>query len=290
MGERLLIVTADDLGLSPAVDRGIFEAVRSGVVSAVSALANGPALPLPRAVSTVESLAGCVARGAHLNLTEGEPISPGRAVPSLVRRDGQFHPLPALLLRATLGLIRPEDVTREVAAQVERLRELGWSPTYADSHQHVHVHPRLAAPIARALRSAGLRRVRWPMDTAPGPGVLKALAIAAAARASARPYSGLAWPTVARGIARRPISLARAAAIFASLPWGLAELIVHPRAAGPLDSAESNLPDPAARRAELATLVDPRLPALLERYSVRIVMPGDGSRRPGEPSRERRSC
>ena len=42
MSVRLALVVADDLGYDPAIDEGILEAHRDGVVTATSALVTGP--------------------------------------------------------------------------------------------------------------------------------------------------------------------------------------------------------------------------------------------------------
>ena len=78
-----IIVTADDLGICPARNRGILRAVRAGVVTSASLMANG--------VASSPAVRDFIAEGKqqqlglHLNLTEGRPLSPARLVPSLLR-------------------------------------------------------------------------------------------------------------------------------------------------------------------------------------------------------------
>ena len=71
--ERVLIVNADDFGLSKGQNYGIIEACRNGVVTSTTALVNGAAIDHAAQLSrsTPE-----LAVGMHFVLTLGEPLSP----------------------------------------------------------------------------------------------------------------------------------------------------------------------------------------------------------------------
>lgn len=124
-----LIVTADDLGLCPEVDAGILEAVRAGVVTAAAVLVNPPHVP-----DLAPFLAAATSLGLHLNLSLGKPVCPAAEVFSLVGPDGTFA-------GGEPGLAhewKPEDLRRELAAQVEAFRRLaGRDPAHLTSHKHV---------------------------------------------------------------------------------------------------------------------------------------------------------
>ena len=70
--ERVLIVNADDFGLSKGQNYGIIEACRNGVVTSTTALVNGAAIDHAAQLSrsTPE-----LAVGMHFVLTLGEPLS-----------------------------------------------------------------------------------------------------------------------------------------------------------------------------------------------------------------------
>jgi predicted glycoside hydrolase/deacetylase ChbG (UPF0249 family) len=100
--------------------------------------------------------------GLHLNLTTGKPLT---AAPSLVRPEtGEFHSLPDLIARASLGLVRAADVVQECAAQIDRMIEAGFAPTHLDSHRHVHAHPALWPAVAQAAASRGVSKMRVPSE------------------------------------------------------------------------------------------------------------------------------
>ncbi len=81
--ERLLIVNADDFGLSKGQNYGIIDSFLHGVVTSTTALVNG------EAVEHAAQLSGelpALAVGMHFVLTLGKPLTP---MPGLTR-DGQL--------------------------------------------------------------------------------------------------------------------------------------------------------------------------------------------------------
>ena len=81
--ENLLIVNADDFGLSKGQNYGIIEACRRGVVTSTTALINGEAVEHAAQLSRELPELGV---GMHFVLTLGLPLSP---MPGLTR-DGQL--------------------------------------------------------------------------------------------------------------------------------------------------------------------------------------------------------
>jgi predicted glycoside hydrolase/deacetylase ChbG (UPF0249 family) len=143
-GERLLIVNADDLGLSPGVNAGIVEAHRRGIVTSASLMVRAPA-----AAEALASLSGHsrLAVGLHLDIAEWQ------------YENGEW--------RATYARCSPEDaaaVEAECRGQLAAFRELtGRDPTHLDSHQHAHmsepvasIAASLAAELEVPLRARGI--------------------------------------------------------------------------------------------------------------------------------------
>ena len=143
--QRLLIVNADDLGLSPGVNAGIFEAHERGIVTSASLMV--------RAQAAAEAVASArehsqLAIGLHLDVAEWQ------------YEDGEW--------RVAYERCPPEDaaaVEAECRAQLNAFRELtGRDPTHLDSHQHTHmsdpvasVAAALAAELDVPLRARGIR-------------------------------------------------------------------------------------------------------------------------------------
>jgi chitin disaccharide deacetylase len=122
---KRLVVCADDFGQSRPIDAGILSLARAGRLTAVSALALGPALSgdLPALLDTGVEV------GLHLDLTEGLGGSPSTGLGSLI-------------LRCHLGLVGRAAVASAIARQLDAFeRSAGRAPAFVDGHRHVHQLP-----------------------------------------------------------------------------------------------------------------------------------------------------
>jgi chitin disaccharide deacetylase len=165
---RLLVVNADDMGLTPGVCRAVRRAHDDGVITSTSVLAVGTAFE--QAAATVRD-AGDLALGAHLAIVgEDRPLLSAREVPTLVDREGRF-PLSyrSVVARGAAGRIDADDVAREFRAQLERVRGIGVPVTHLDTHQHTHLWPTVAGVVVELAREAGIRVVRLPGSRRRGP-------------------------------------------------------------------------------------------------------------------------
>src|SRR6266699_3551266 len=91
---RQLIVNADDFGLTCEVNRGILDAHRNGIVTSATLMANGEAFD---AAVEMARQAPHLSVAIHLNLTQGIPVSPANAIPTLVDKRGRLNLSPGQL-------------------------------------------------------------------------------------------------------------------------------------------------------------------------------------------------
>ena len=220
----MVIVTADDLGLSPGVTRGVLEAHRNGVVRSSSLLVTFPDSEEAAALARLEK---GLEIGLHIDLVGGRPVLDPAAVASLVDGEGRFHRLPDLTARLLTGRIRSSEVAAEVRAQAERARAWGVEPRAWDSHRHTHLIPPITRVVARLAREGGVRYVRraTPPTTA---AALKAQLLGVASllgRALLRGIPGNDWLVDLSALPRRPD--AASVALYAAYP-GVGEIIAHP--------------------------------------------------------------
>jgi predicted glycoside hydrolase/deacetylase ChbG (UPF0249 family) len=115
---RYLIVTADDFGLSPGVNRGILEAHRRGVLTSTSLMVLRPACAEAVALSRESPT---LSVGLHLDLDE----SAGDA-----------------------GAVRDQFVLFE--------RALGRPPTHVDGHHDLHLRPEWLPQVLTYARRCGV--------------------------------------------------------------------------------------------------------------------------------------
>jgi predicted glycoside hydrolase/deacetylase ChbG (UPF0249 family) len=137
--ERFLIVNADDLGMTPAVNAGIFAAHEEGIVTSASLM---------------------VLRDDAPAAAEALPAHPDLAIGLHLERRSSFS-----------GHMWGKGRTpaEECRAQLEHFRELvGREPTHVDSHKHVHetdpafgaAAEALAVELGVPLRNRGIRYER----------------------------------------------------------------------------------------------------------------------------------
>ena len=195
---RLLIVNADDYGLSVSTSHTIVELHEVGVVTSTSALVLAPGFaPTARLIAGHPTLGV----GVHLCLVGPDPaVLSAREIPTLVGRRGQLAPSwHRLLPRLLAGRIDPADVERELAAQVEVALAHGLRPTHLDSHQHLHLWPGISTATVDVARRFGIRAVRCPESRSwkterPPVSVMSALLrreLAAAGLATTERFAGL---------------------------------------------------------------------------------------------------
>ncbi len=160
--EYLLIVNADDFGLSKGQNYGIVEACRHGVVTSTTAMVNGEAIDHAAALSRDLPDLGV---GMHFVLTLGMPLT---AMLGLTR-DGLLGKW--IWEMAEQGTLPLEEIARELDCQFNRFVDLfGREPTHIDSHHHVHMIPAIFPLVAEFARRKGValrvdRQVDIPGET-----------------------------------------------------------------------------------------------------------------------------
>ena len=146
--ENLLIVNADDFGLSKGQNYGIIEACRRGVVTSTTALINGEAVEHAAQLSRELPELGV---GMHFVLTLGLPLSP---MPGLTR-DGQLGKW--IWEMAEQDALPLDEIARELDCQFNRFVDVfGREPTHIDSHHHVHMIPEIFPLVAEFAQRKGV--------------------------------------------------------------------------------------------------------------------------------------
>ena len=137
MGNKRLIVNADDYGLSEGVNRGIATAHSSGILTSASLMVLAPA-----AASAAEASRAMPDLGVGLHLDVGE----------WEFSDGGWK---AVYERAALD--DAPALAREVDAQIAMFKRLvGTLPTHIDSHQHAHRNDPLKSILVDKCRGLGI--------------------------------------------------------------------------------------------------------------------------------------
>jgi hypothetical protein len=130
---RLLVIHADDLGMSHAVNRATFEAFENGWITSASILVPCPWFPEVVRWAREHPNADL---GIHLALNSEwtpfrwGPVSSRDGVPTLLD-DAGYLPL---LETDVVAHARPPEIDRELRAQIDRAQKAGITLTHLDSH------------------------------------------------------------------------------------------------------------------------------------------------------------
>lgn len=130
---RVIILHMDDAGMSLSSDRGIEEVFENGVANSTSVMM--PCPWVPQIVRYIKDHPGIDA-GLHLTLTSEwkdyrwVPLAGAAAVPGLTDTTGSLWPSVADVVNHA----SPEEVDKEIRAQLDRAENMGFQPTHLDSH------------------------------------------------------------------------------------------------------------------------------------------------------------
>ena len=258
-----LVVTADDLGISPAVTKGVLEAHRRGIVRSASLIVTCDSSAEAAAQARMEP---DLEVGLHIDLVGGWPVSDPAAVRSLIDDEGRFLGLGELTRRLLTGRVRAGDLATEIRAQAGVARSWGILPLAWDSHRHVHLMPPVARVVSRIAREEGvrwIRRARSPR-TWTGP---KETALRGASIVSGFLYRGIPGSRWYLDItSQRPPLDAAGVALLATY-GGLGEIGSHPGYVDDTLRRTDSLVDERPR--DLEILTDPLLQTALGSEAVR---------------------
>jgi len=133
-GTKLIIVHADDLGETHAVNAAAIKALEGGTINSASLMVPCPWFPEMADYAKSHPDADL---GLHLTLTSERvyyrwgPVAPADKVPSLVDENGYFHHD-----WEHNQHVNAKEVEIELRAQIERALAMGVRPTHLDSHQY----------------------------------------------------------------------------------------------------------------------------------------------------------
>jgi hopanoid biosynthesis associated protein HpnK len=269
---RSVVFSADDFGLSLAVNEAIERAFREGVLRRTSLMVAAPAAE--DAVARARRNPG-LRVGLHLVLVDGDAMvrpsalldASGRFGKDQVRRG--FH----YFFRRTMR----RHLAAEITAQFEAFAATGLVLSHADAHKHMHLHPTVAAMLIKIGRRYGLSALRVPAEP-------RATLVACGIQPGAGAWLLYQWARVLRAQARRAglttedhvfglawsghMTRERVRRLVMNLPTGSSEIYFHP--ATRRDAALTALMPDYDHLGELDALLDAELPTLLAQRGIAI--------------------
>ncbi len=272
---RRVILTADDFGLSDAVNEGVERACRDGLLSTASLMVAGPAAAdAVRRAKTLPNLRV----GLHCVVIEGSSVRPS-AVKGLVDAAGDFsNDQVGASIDYFFSPKQRKQLRSEIRSQFTAFQRTGLTLDHANAHKHMQMHPTIGRMLVQIGATFGCPAIRIPREPA---GPLR--------RAGTRVGIGgrmlNLWSSMLRARARRAgmqvndnvfgiawsghMTADRLLRLIPNLPPGLSEIYFHPAARR--DSRLAALMPEYEHEAELATLLSPDVRQEFEAAGVEFV-------------------
>ena len=159
----ILVVNADDFGLSQGINRGIESAFRQGILRSTSLMPNGAAFEDALLVAARNPELGI---GIHISLVGEKCVAPAASLGQLVSESGE---LPQSYLTFVKGLIQRRfslpEIRTEISTQIKKALATGIHFTHIDSHQHLHMMPGILELVIDSAHVAGIGVIRLPFES-----------------------------------------------------------------------------------------------------------------------------
>jgi chitin disaccharide deacetylase len=253
MAMRRLIVTADDFGMSLAVNEAVEDAHRRGILSTASLMVGGDAAA--DAISRARKIPS-LGVGLHLVLVDGKPVLPPEQLVDLVDATNRFpRALAAVGARIYVSAAARRQAKAEIRAQLEAFRATGLMLDHVNAHHHFHLHPAIRDILIGLAPEFGIRAVRVPREPTIGIANLVVQPFIASLRRRLD-RAGIASNDWQLGLRYSgTMNPERTQRLLAHLPEGVSELYFHP--------SKGNI--------EHQTLVEPRVAASLRQLGIKPI-------------------
>jgi len=143
-----IIINADDFGLSPKVNKAIYESAKSGYISSATIMAVVPSLD--EAVEMSSELKE-ISFGVHLTFDDN--------LPSLTGRPLFFNQNDIVNIKG-LNLSKIGIISDEFSKQIEKLLSMDINISHIDTHHHIHRYPLIMIAVAKVARKYGITKIR----------------------------------------------------------------------------------------------------------------------------------
>ncbi|MEP7289121.1 MAG: ChbG/HpnK family deacetylase [Chloroflexota bacterium] len=163
-----MTVTCDDCGLSEGINLATIDLYQAGFVTAASLMTNFPAFN--HALNLFVQYPS-LELGIHLNLTDGFPLTSVPINAGLTNSKGHFCSRFSLFYNALFPTKAFLDAVEiELAAQIEKVIDVGIQPQHLTTHLHFHMFPflrRIVWQHAKHYKISWIRAYRLSTSVVP---------------------------------------------------------------------------------------------------------------------------
>ena len=157
---KKLIVNADDFGSHELVNSAVNDAFNNGICKSASIMAGGNAFDDAVKIALSNKNLGV---GIHFTLVKGTPVLPPSKIKSLVDSSGNFcEDFSVFVKRYFTGRVNFDEVKAELSAQAYKIQNSGIKISHVDSHQHLHVLPKIFEIVSDLAIKLNVKAMRIP--------------------------------------------------------------------------------------------------------------------------------
>lgn len=153
---KKLIITADDYGMSRAVNDAKDAGIEAGLITSTNVMTN---MPLYKEAVKLKKMTN-ISVGIHWVLACGKPVLSPDIIPTLVADNGEFYPYSEFRRRLRKKEISYEDIKKELIAQYNLYYEIMGVPDYWNTHQNTHVDFGIYRLFVDTAVELGIKKMR----------------------------------------------------------------------------------------------------------------------------------
>lgn len=159
---KQIIINADDFGLSYHTVEWTIKGFECGALTSATIMAGMPATDTAIKYAKAHPQ---FSFGVHFYLVDETPMSKPEEIPSMIDPNtGKLWQTRKFILRNFAGLIKVEDMKREMRVQFMAIKNAGVSISHVDGHGHNHRLPQSIKALAELKEELGFTKVRRCQD------------------------------------------------------------------------------------------------------------------------------
>ncbi len=158
---KKLIINIDDVGFSDAINCAVKECYLQNVISGVSIMPGGDffdeATEMLKEINKKEV-------GVHLTLTgKANPCAEIDKIGSILKNNKYFYTDYFEFMKFYfLNKIKMEEIYLELRSQIIKVKNAGLEITHLDSHEHVHMFPKVLRVVLKLAKEFNISYIRFP--------------------------------------------------------------------------------------------------------------------------------
>jgi predicted glycoside hydrolase/deacetylase ChbG (UPF0249 family) len=150
-----IIINSDDFGMDKNIDEACIQANKNRKINSISVIVNYKNYELSK--KKLKSFKGSI--GIHLNLTQNSPVLKKKEN-SLTNKHNKFLGLKKFIFYYLINRIKKKDIYDELNAQILKLKKNKIKVLHLDSHQHIHMLPKIWEICNLLAAKHRIKRVR----------------------------------------------------------------------------------------------------------------------------------